>query len=137
MRKLLLVLIGVVLGAGTLLAQGNDRAICSLGTLKGVYIFDAIGFAPNAVPKAVVETLTLNGDGTLSSLATVVYGGVTVANNATSTGTYTVNDDCTGTLAFSDGKHFNIYIAPNGKEFHMIQLDAGQTLAGKVVRVGP
>jgi hypothetical protein len=137
MRKLLPILAVVLFGTSALLAEGKDEGTCTLGTLKGVYIFNASGFAPNLVPKAVVEKLTMPGDGTITVLGTVSVGGNVISNNGASTGTYTVNEDCSGTLAFSGGQHFNIYIAPSGKEFHMNQVDAGHVLAGKVTRVGP
>jgi hypothetical protein len=72
------------------------------------------------VPKAIVEVLQFNGDGTLSTPA------VTVANPFGDTGAilqppaggapgeYTINDDCTGTVRFSDaaGVTFSIVVDP-------------------------
>ncbi len=135
MRKLMLMMGILLLGTTTLLAEGPEGGACTIETLRGVYLFDATGFAPNLLPKAVVETLTMLGDGTITTHATANIGGNVIANNAVGTGTYTVNEDCTGTVAFSGGQHFNIYIAPSGKEFHMIQVDAGHVLAGKVTRL--
>jgi hypothetical protein len=117
-------------------AQDEPAPACSTATLTGLYIFDASGFVVNVGPKAVVEFLNMNGDGTLTSVATANVNGTVIAHQVHGSGSYSVNPDCTGTLAFNPaGPHFDIYIAPLGTEFHMIQTDAGQVLAGKVTQV--
>src|SRR5262245_19412464 len=80
------------------------------------------------VPKAFLEVLQFNGDGTLSTPS------VTAANpfadsgatlqGAGAPGVYSINDDCTGTVQFSDanGVKFNIYVdPPQGNTIWMIQ----------------
>ena len=52
--------------SGVALANGN----CTVNTLRGLYVFSATGFiipaAPaSAQPKAIVEFIRFNGDGTL------------------------------------------------------------------------
>lgn len=117
----------------------DDPPTCTLATLHGMYIFDATGYNiinGIAVPKTVVEFLTFAGDSSLTSLATVVIGGTKVQDFAPGTGTYTVNQDCTGKLKFSNGFTFDLFIAPNGRSFHMIQTVTGQMIAGEAQRVG-
>jgi hypothetical protein len=41
-------------------------------------------------------------------------GGVTVLENQVTAITYTVNEDCTGTLTVAGGPSFGLFIAPNG-----------------------
>ena len=113
---------------------------CTAATLNGLYIFDASGFTalPTGwTPKAVVESLRMNGDGTLSAVATANVGGNLLGGDFhLATGSYIVNPDCTGTLAFNPhGPHFDIFIAPRGTTFHMIQTDPSNVLAGEVRRV--
>jgi hypothetical protein len=118
-------------------AQQADPARCTLATLHGRYMFDATGYNivnGSAVPKTVAEFLTFNGDGSLTTIGTAVVGGTVVAKHP-GTGTYTVNDDCTGTLTFSNGFTFDLFIAPNGRSFHMIQTVTGQMIAGEARRV--
>jgi hypothetical protein len=59
----------MVLG-GCGLARADERNDgCSMRTLKGTYVFSASGFnivAGVAQPKAIVEVIRFNGDGTLS-----------------------------------------------------------------------
>ncbi len=118
----------------------QDQDGCSLSTLNGQYVFDATGWNVvngSAVPKTVVEFLTFEGDGTLTSIATAVVGGNIIAHDTPGSGTYTVNSDCTGTLTFNgSGLTFDLFIAANGKQLHMIETVTGQMLAGPAQRVG-
>src|SRR3954451_19761072 len=81
--------------------KDDDVKQCSVATLHGVYIFHASGFnivvgPPSvALPKAIVEVIRFNGDGS------IVGGKVTVSLNGTirqnppgATGTYSVLADC-------------------------------------------
>jgi hypothetical protein len=119
-------------------AEQETEGSCTLATLQGLYVFDATGYniTPSGPqPKAIVEVLGFKGDGTLTSLATRSVNGV-VARGIVGTGSYTVATDCTGTLTFNpQGPHFDIFIAPTGKEIHMIQTDANTVLAGVTRKV--
>lgn len=136
---------GVVLVAGLMAVQpafaGDEHEpSCSVETLRGTYIFDAAGYinlSSSWTPKAVVEFLNINGDGTLTSVGTANVGGNLVgASFHQTTGSYTVKEDCTGTLAFNpQGPHFDIFVVPGGSQFHMIQTDTSNVLAGVVKRV--
>jgi hypothetical protein len=132
----------VTLGSITLqpgYAQQENPTECTLATLRGRYVFDATGYNivnGSPVPKTVVEFLTFKGDGSLTSIATAVVDGNIIANDAPGTGSYTVNDDCTGTLTFNwSGLTFDLFIAPHGGGFHMIETVTGQMLAGEARRV--
>jgi hypothetical protein len=138
--------IGLSLSVGLLtVAQGyaeeKDHATeCSLATLTGLYVFTASGYnIVNSVPqpKAIVEVLDFNGDGTLATPAVSrSANGVIFPNTVGSNGEYTVNEDCTGTITFlPSGPHFDIFIVPNGKDINMIQTDANTVLAGVSRRV--
>ena len=130
----------VILGS-VMLQQGyaeENETACTLATLRGLYVFDAAGYdIVNSIPapKAVVELLTIKGDGTLTSLATVSLDG-TIHSHVSGSGIYTVNQDCTGTLTFNgSGFTFDLFIAPTGGRFHMIETVANTVLAGEVQRV--
>src|SRR5437870_976798 len=90
---------------------------CGVQTLHGSYLFATHGFNITggvAVPKAIVEGIDFNGDGTLTSpFATVSING-TIFRSSGGVGSYTVNADCTGTLAFTNGPSFYIFVAPRG-----------------------
>ena len=107
------------------IARADSRgASCGVYTLRGSYLFATHGWnivGGVAVPKAIVEGIELNGDGTIDSpFATVSING-TIIHSSGSLGTYTVNTDCTGTLSFTGGASFDIFVEPNGKQLWMIQ----------------
>jgi hypothetical protein len=127
------------LGSTTLQQAYAQQTTCTLATLNGPYVFDATGYNivnGSPVPKAVAEFLNFKGDGTLTSLATLSVNGNIVQHDAAGTGSYAINQDCTGTLTFSpSGLTFDLFIAPNGSRFHMIETVTGTVLAGSARRV--
>jgi len=114
--------------------RGND---CGLKTLRGTYVFSARGFnivAGVAQPKAIVEVIDFNGDGTLSvPAATRRLNGVIARSLPGGLGTYTVGDDCTGTIVF-DGPTFDIFISPDREAISMIQTNPNTVLQGTATR---
>jgi hypothetical protein len=124
--------------SGTARAALGPQA-CGVYTLRGSYLFathgwNIVGGVPQ--PKAIVEGIDFNGDGTLvSPFATVSING-TILHSSGSLGTYTVNTDCTGTLSFTGGPSFDIFVEQNGKQLWMIQTGPGSPVfEGTVTRV--
>jgi hypothetical protein len=113
--------------------QGNendDGRACSEAALRGLYVFSASGFnvvAGVAQPKAVVEFIRFNGDGSLTvPAATVSINGTITRSPANGPGTYTVGPGCTGSLAFGPpGPTFDLFVAPSGSAIDMIQTGPG------------
>ena len=138
-----------VLSAAMTLALGNaawadDHKECSDSTLRGLYIFNATGYniaAGVPVPKAIVEFIRFNGDGTLTvPAATRSVNGVIARSPANGTGTYTLAGDCTGSLTFGPpGPTFDLFAAPRATKFRMIQItdptQAGPVLQGIVEKI--
>jgi hypothetical protein len=116
-------LVAVVMTSSTTRAD-SDGSSCGVDTLHASYLFATHGWniiGGVAQPKAIVEGIDFNGDGTLvSPFATVSINGTIVRTTGT-VGTYTVNADCTGTLTFTGGASFDIFVQPNGKQLWMIQ----------------
>jgi hypothetical protein len=146
--------IGLSLSVGLLtVAPGytkekDHETECTPATLTGLYVFTATGYnivpsgfatGPSTVPqpKAIVEVIDFNGDGTLTTPAVSrSANGVIFPNTVGSNGEYTVNEDCTGMISFlPNGPHLDIFIARNGKDINMIQTDANTVLAGVARRV--
>ncbi len=134
------------------LAAADPTNKCKDDILKGQYVFTATGFTrPPAsvpgtpwVPKAILEVLQFNGDGTLST------PGLTVANPfgdlgnilqppSGADGKYSINDDCSGTVQFFDAGSvaFKIYVEPpRGDTIWMIQTNpANNVFQGTATRV--
>ena len=87
------------LALGMAAAANADNKGCSNATLKGTFSHTASGFeiAPPAIagPVAGVGTDTVDGNGGVTTTATISLNGNIVP--LTATGTYNVNPDCTGT----------------------------------------
>lgn len=123
---LVFVLTGWKHGVTAVHAQGG----CSLATLTGNYGFTSSGFTtPNhsikgtEVPFAVVGAGAFDGAGNFSITYTLaIRGGI--SQGLTTSGTYTVNSDCTGTATFTAGAAAgtteNMVIVSGGAEVFQI-----------------
>jgi hypothetical protein len=143
--------IGLFITVGLLTVElGYAEPTCTLNTLKGTYQFAATGYnLPSTGPRpiAIAEVIDVNGDGTLNVPAvTLSFDGSILRSvdmsNFPVGGSYTVNEDCTGTMThalvpFVTGVHFDIFIAPDGKKFDLIQTDEGNVLAAVAKKVSP
>jgi hypothetical protein len=95
---------------------------CNVGMLRGLYLWTFDGYAKlggNLVPKAVMQGLRFNGDGTtFNPFGTVNIGGTIIFDATGGPGTYTVAADCTGTLTPAPGisPTFNIYVGPGAQQ---------------------
>ena len=112
-----------------------DAQVCSVGMLKGLYLTTFDGYANlggnRLVPKAIMEGKRFNGDGTLiDTFGTVNIGGTIIIDATGAVGTYTVAADCTGTLSYTGGASFNIYVGPGAKQVWTTQI------AGDVTGLG-
>jgi hypothetical protein len=103
-----------------------DARVCSVGMLRGLYLWTFDGYANlgvNLVPKAVMQGLRFNGDGTtFNPFGTVNIGGTIIIDATGGVGTYTVAADCTGTLSITDGPSFNIYVGPGAQQVWTTQI---------------
>jgi hypothetical protein len=127
------------LGTSHTARAARSPQACGVYTLRGSYLFATHGWnivGGVAQPKAIVEGIDFNGDGTLvSPFATVSING-TILHSSGSLGTYTVNTDCTGTVSFTGGASFDIFVEQNGKQLWMIQTGPGSPVfEGTVTRV--
>jgi hypothetical protein len=117
---------GVLITVGLLTVQlGYAEPTCTLKTLKGRYLFSLTGpLLPPAfgvltpTPSAAAGFHIFNGDGTGKDIVTFRAGGITVLQDANAPFTYTVNEDCTGSITLSPpGPSFSIFISPDGESF--------------------
>jgi hypothetical protein len=124
-----------VFACGTAIAA-DDGPRCSARTLRGRYVFSASGFtivAGVTVPKAIIEVIDFNGDGTLAVPgATRSVNGV-ITRSMPSVGTYAVAEDCSGTITFA-GPTFDIFVSPRGNQFWLIQTNPDNVFQGSATR---
>jgi hypothetical protein len=106
-----------------------DAQVCSVGMLRGLYLWTWDGyqnFGGNPVPKAIMQGIRFNGDGTTSNpFGTVNIGGTIVIDVSGGVGTYTVAANCTGTLSITDGPSFNMYVGPRAQQLWITQTGGG------------
>jgi hypothetical protein len=111
-------------------AKAGDKG-CSNITLAGTFSRRDTGtvLAPAmaAGPIAVVGTFTFDGNGAVTGASTSSQNGT--IGHGTQSGTYTVNPDCTGTIAVqvSPGgftSHYFFVIDDGGSEFQFICTDS-------------
>ena len=107
----------------------GDASDCSVGMLKGLYLWTFDGYTRlngNLLPKAVMQGLQFNGDGTTyNPFGTVNIGGTIIVDATGGVGTYTVAADCTGTLSIVNGPSFNIYVGPGAQQVWTTQTNVG------------
>jgi hypothetical protein len=157
MKRTLAAALSLIIGLPGLAAAGG-RQKCQDGMLKGQYVFTASGFtrAPGSlpgtpwVPKAIIEVLQFNGDGTLTTPAVTVAnpfgdsGNVLTPPTGGAAGSYSIDADailgttCSGTVQFQDASNltFKIYVAPGADSLWMIQSNpANNVFQGSAKRV--
>jgi hypothetical protein len=120
---------------------------CTVADLNGTYVFTATGFgtppggsSPTA-PKAIIEVIRFNGDGTVDPpKVTRSVNGTIINESPGSSGTYTVDMStadgvCTGTLNFGGGApSFDIYFPSGNSRISPIQTDKGNVFRGTATR---
>src|SRR5438552_14287096 len=136
-----LVCLAVTMAPGTSAtarAAADGGRVCSVGMLKGLYLWTFDGYANfggNLVPKAIMQGIRFNGDGTtFNPFGTVNIGGTIIIDATGGVGTYTVAADCTGTLSITDGPSFNIYVGPGAQQLWFTQT-GGDASGGTAIRV--
>ena len=103
-------------------------------TFHGTYVVSGTGTRVGVGPLAAVGEIISDGDGhTLATYTASVNGAI--HKGVTVTGIYTVNSNCTGSLAESDGSHYDFVITGDGSAVSWIRTDTGFVTSGTEVRL--
>jgi len=103
---------------------------CSVGTLKGQYVFTGRGFIEALEPgvqRMHYGVFVFDGQGTFVGKQSSSRGGKVGREKLQ--GVYTVDADCSGTMTFNSilnpkaQIHWDVYIAEDGRRGHMIRMD--------------
>jgi hypothetical protein len=126
----LLVVLGVVglvgvlaVGRGFAEDENASGAKCSEATLHGTYLFADSGFVikdNEKVPFASSGYEVYDGNGHVKGVSTTNVNGKITSKEPFS-GTYSVKADCTGSSTYTDGTHYDDYIAPDGSMLTFVQ----------------
>ena len=122
-------LLTAALGLG-LVGSVQAQEECSVATLQGDYL--VTGGAQARVdqrddpmfPVVSVAVNIFDGAGDMSGFATQSLGGV-IRQRVPIAATYTLDADCTGTLTFGGGSHWEIFVTRDGREGAYIRVDDG------------
>ena len=114
---------------------------CSLASLKGSFGISTTGMivALGPVgPVGEVGTISFDGTGGVTQITTVSLNG-TILSNRVSSGSYVVNEDCTGSLSLAlpppaGMSNSNFVIVDHAKELRLINTGAGRVLTGNAKR---
>lgn len=106
---------------------------CTLSSLKGCYGYSYTGGVQGFGSIAAVGPINFDGEGNTSATYSVNLGGANFQGSFT--GTYTVNEDCTGTITInlpllgisSNGR---FVVVDGGKEAPFMGTDTGVTVTG-------
>lgn len=137
----LLGLLGFVLTFTPFLQAGSG---CTNGYLQGSYggeITGSIAAAPSSAASTPASVLNLSrlyfdGQGNVAGTGTISTASATATTQIT--GTYSVNNDCTVSFAFTDSvagpENFNGVLVSGGDNVYVAQIDKGIPLAGTLER---
>ena len=119
-------------GAGNAFAAEDSAAKCSEATLRGTYLFSLVGFTVTGTgsgPFAIGGQDVYDGHGHVRSVFTSSTNGK-ITRFIRSTGNYTVNPDCTGSVSFSGGTTTgDLFIAPDGSQYVFVHTNPGTVAA--------
>ena len=105
---------------------------CTVGTLKGQYVFTGRGFIEALQPgvqRMHYGVFIFDGSGKFTGKQSSSRGGKIGREKLE--GTYTLEPDCAGTMSFgsylnpSGQIHWDVYVTSDGKRGHMIRMDEG------------
>jgi hypothetical protein len=138
-------LLGVLaLGTGFANDEKATGAKCSEATLHGTYLFAQNGVeikGNDQRPFAIAGYDVFDGNGEVKGHASANFNGKITRSKEPLPGTYTVKANCTGTLTFTNGTRYDIFIAPDGSMFTFVHtnpelVSAGFEQRGTAKRVG-
>jgi len=138
--RISLILLVMVLGASSqVTARGRE---CTDSTIKGSYAFTIHGQILTPGGPLLVDGIaktTFDGNGELTQVAAVAINGNIPVVWSPSTGAYTVNSDCTGTMTLiSTGQpplHFAIVVSQSGNHIHTVVTEPGFAATSDAERI--
>jgi hypothetical protein len=131
-----LLLLSLVVGTPALLAASDSHSqrTCSTLTLHGSYAYSADGYIIQPLgdspltPIAEAGRYQFDGRGGFTNTNTLSFGGTIIPRAAT--GSYTVNDDCTGSADINGGVSFHFAITRAAKSIHFVVSTPNVAVAG-------
>lgn len=106
-------------------------AYCSLKTLSGSYIYSIQGYRGG---KAYASSGLFSFDG--AGQIAIIYTSSIERTQLFTTGTYTVNGNCSGSMTLAAGTTVNnFYLSPTGDSFHFVRVSQDDVIGTEAKRV--
>lgn len=138
-RICLILLVIALAASSTVTAHARE---CTNSTIKGDYAFTIHGQILTPGGPLLVDGIaktTFDGDGALTQIAAVAINGNIPLIWSPSTGTYTVNSDCTGTMTLlipdQPPLHLAILVSDSGDLIHTVVTDPGFAVTSNAERI--
>ncbi len=125
------------------LAHAQTAPACDATSFTGAFGYKWSGFVYDnqgySYFLGAIGRMVSDGAGNLTGAHTYSFDGTIVKQQYT--GTYTVNEDCTGsitlTTANAGSSHFDFVLVNSGTELDIVQTDASFVLTGELKRQSP
>ncbi|MGE5321163.1 MAG: hypothetical protein ACM3KD_13345 [Hyphomicrobiaceae bacterium] len=108
----------------------QPAAYCSIKTLKGSYTYSIQGYR-GGQPYASSGLFSFNGAGKVA----IIYTSSIERTQLSTTGTYTVNDDCSGSMTLAATTVNNFYLSPTGDSFNFVRVSQDDVIGTEARRV--
>lgn len=112
-------------------AAPAEPAYCSLKTLKGSYVYSIQGYRSG---QAYASSGLFAFDG--AGQVTILYTSSIERKQLVTTGTYTVDDDCSGSMTLAAATVVNnFYLSPSGDRFNFVRVSDDDVIGTEAWRV--
>jgi hypothetical protein len=118
-------------GASAKSFAAPPEAYCSLKTLSGSYIYSIQGYRGG---KAYASSGLFSFDG--AGQIAIIYTSSIERTQLITTGTYTVNGNCSGSMTLAAGTTVNnFYLSPTGDSFNFVRVSQDDVIGTEAKRV--
>lgn len=124
------VLVLAVSSSSSAQIQQGPEAVCSLETLRGSYAYSIQGYRDGR-PYASGGFMAFDGAGR----AAVVWTSSVERKQLSTSGTYTVDSNCTGQMTLDVTTVNNFYLSPDGDRFSFVRISGDGIIATEARRV--
>lgn len=121
----------LVAGASARSFAAPPEAYCSLKTLNGSYTYSIQGYR-GGKPYASSGLFSFDGAGQIA----IIYTSSIERTQLFTTGTYTVNGNCSGSMTLAAGTTVNnFYLSPTGDSFNFVRVSKDDVIGTQAKRV--
>lgn len=110
--------------------NGTEATSCSIETLKGSYTYSIQGYR-DGKSYASSGLMSFNGTGQVA----LIYTSSVERTQLSTTGTYTVDSNCSGQMTLDATTINNFYLSPSGNSFTFVRISGDGVIGTEAKRV--